>query len=203
MRLTIIQLILSLAILIVSCGGKYDNVTLDSEDVQGYVSVCTIFDSDNKEFLQYIDNHAKSVDTNDIRNYDQVINVLNSHGFIDLEYFLHVHNKLSPVLGVIRSNPDVERFPGIGTADLSFLEEGEKQYRKFLEDNTLSTDDKEFYRAQMAQIETTKLDLFDKHEKNTRWVSLVRAQSGKLTDVSLSDMDIMQLTILEREMTKL
>ncbi len=185
-----------------SCGGKYDDWEVDSEDVHGYVNVCTIFETDNQDFLLYIDSHDSAADSCEIRDYDQVVNVLNSHGFIDLEYFMHVHSKLNPVLDVIRNNPNVERFPGIGTADLSFLEDGEKQYRKFLEDNTLSNDDKEFYRAQMAQIETTKIDLLHKQEKNKLWVDLVRNQSASKTDVVLEDLDIMQLTILEREMTK-
>ncbi len=185
-----------------SCGGKYDDLEVDSEDVHGYVNVCTIFETDNQDFLLYIDSHDSAADSSEIRGYHQVVNVLNSHGFIDLEYFMHVHSKLKPVLDVIRSNPNVERFPGIGTADLSFLEDGEKQYRKFLEDNTLSNDDKEFCRAQMAQIETTKVDLFYKQEKNKLWVDLVRSQSADRTDVVLEDLDIMQLTILEREMTK-
>lgn len=201
MRFILKLYILSLISLVVSCSGKYDDLAVDSEDVQGYVNVCTIFESDNPDFLQYISTHRSEADSNEVHDYCEVVDVLNSHGFIDLEYFMHVHGKLAPVMDVIRRNPDVERFPGIGTADLSFLEEGEKQYRKFLDDNTLSNDDKEFYRAQMAQIETTKLDLFYKQEKNKLWVELVREQSASESDVVLGDMDIMQLTILEREVT--
>jgi hypothetical protein len=100
-------------------------------------------------------------------------------------------------------NPNVERYPGIGTADLSFIEEGEKQYRKFLEDSTLSAKDKEFFRKQMAQIETTKVDLFDKQEKNRIWVQIVREKATKYTDVELSDLEIMQLTALAGEIERL
>ena len=120
-----------------------------------------------------------------------------------MDYFLAVHKKLKPVIEVIRANPDVERYPGIGTADLSFIEEGEEQYRKFLEDTTLTAEGKEFLRKQMAQIETTKVDLFNKKEKNKLWVELVREQSSKETDVVLSDFEIMQLTTLAADISRL
>jgi len=191
--------LVSLLMLTIACKGKYDDEPIDSEDVLGYVNVCTIFDTDNQDFLEYVDTHEKDADSTMIHGYPEVMRVLNSQGFIDVDYFMHVHQKLSPVVKVIQKHPDVERFPGIGTSDLSFLEEGEKQYRQFLEDNTLSNEDKDFFRAQMAQIETTKLDLFDKQEKNKVWLSLVRAESKDLTDVELQDVDIMQLTILVRD----
>ncbi len=184
-----------------NCGGKYSNIQIDSVDVDGYVKACTYFDSHYKEFLMYINTHEEA-DTNEIKDYDEIMRQLHEQEFIDLDYFLYVHSKLNPVVEVIRQNPDVERFPGIGIADFSFLEEGEKQYRKFLEDSTLSNNDKEFYRAQMAQIETTKVDLFDKQEKNKSWVELIRQQASRNTDVELNDYVIMQLTILEREMTQ-
>lgn len=187
--------------LLMSCGGKYSGVKLDSEDVQGYVNAYTIFDANFKDFIIYL-NSTNNLDTNEIKDYDDVMYVLNSQGFIDVEYFMYVHSKLDPVVEVIARNPNVERFPSIGITDLSFLEEGEKQYRKFLEDSTLSSHDKEFYRAQMAQIETTKVDLFDKQEKNKAWIALIRKQAS-VSDDELSDLDIMQLTILERERTKL
>lgn len=191
--------ILAISVMISACSGKYDDEPVDSADVLGYVSACTVFDSDFQDFLAYVDEHDCMSDSSEIRGYSDVMRVLNSQGFIDVDYFMHVHYKLKPVLEAIRSHPDVERFPGIGTADLSFLDEGEQQYRKFLEDNTLSSDDKAFFRAQMAQIETTKLDLFDKQEKNKIWVNIVRGDYEGKTDVELQDVDIMQLTILERD----
>lgn len=199
MRLTIKILLVSLMIAVASCKGKYDNEPIDSEDVLGYVNACTIFDTDNQDFLTYVNTHSRDADSTQIKGYPEVMRVLNSQGFIDVDYFMHVHEKLSPVVKVIQNHPDVERFPGIGISDLSFLEEGEKQYRKFLEDNTLSNEDKDFYRNQMAQIETTKLDLFYKQEKNKVWVSLVREESKDVTDADLQDVDIMQLTILVRD----
>ncbi len=199
MRLTIKILLVALVMMAASCKGKYDDEPIDSEDVLGYVNACTIFDADNPDFLAYVGSHDRDADSSQIRDYQGVMRVLNSQGFIDVDYFMHVNKKLSPVVKVIQNHPEVERFPGIGISDLSFLEEGEKQYRQFLDDNTISSEDKDFYRIQMAQIETTKLDLLDKQEKNKVWVSLVRQEASQLTDANLLDVDIMQLTILVRD----
>lgn len=202
MRTKLILLLVWFSAVLTCCKGRYSDIQVDSEDVQGYVSAYTQLDASNKDFLIYI-RDCNDVDTNQIANYDEVMRVLNMAGFLDVEHFVAVHSKLKPVVDVISENPKVERFPGIGTADLSFLVEGEKQYRKFLEDSTLTDKDKDFYRAQMAQIETTKVDLFDKQEKNKHWVQLVREQAESRTDVKLDDIQIMQLTILEREISKL
>ncbi|MBR2199607.1 MAG: hypothetical protein IJ894_02515, partial [Bacteroidales bacterium] len=77
------------------------------------------------------------------------------------------------------------------------MEAGEREYRKYLDDSTLDEDKKAFYRNCISQIETTKVDLFNKQEKNKAWLSLIRGEiSG---DLQLSDNDIMLLTNLERD----
>jgi hypothetical protein len=104
----------------------------------------------------------------------------------------------------IAAHPDEERYPGLGTADSAFMETmeaGEREYRKYLDDSTLDEDKKAFYRNCISQIETTKVDLFNKQEKNKAWLSLIRGEiSG---DLQLSDNDIMLLTNLERDIPKL
>ena len=200
-RKTILAILTFFAIY--GCGiGKYPDIQIDEEDVRGYVEVYMQLDVNHKDFLIYLKDHNE-VDSNEIAFYHDVLYILNAQGFIDMDYFLAVHKKLKPVIDVIRANPNVERYPGIGTADLSFIEEGEEQYRKFLEDTTLTAEGKEFLRKQMAQIETTKVDLFNKKEKNKLWVELVREQSSKETDVVLSDFEIMQLTTLAADISRL
>jgi len=185
-----------------SCGGRYSDIQIDNEDVQGYVNAYTLLDYNHKDFLIYAGSTLKP-DTLQIENYREVLHILNVQGFPDADYFCAVHSKLRPFLEVVWDNPGTERYPGIGTADLSFIEEGEKQYRQFLEDSTLSAGDKEFFRQQMAQIETTKVDLFDKQEKNRAWVSLVRDKTKGKTDAVLDDIAIMQLTSLASEVSRL
>ncbi|MBR4267093.1 MAG: hypothetical protein IKQ46_13655 [Bacteroidales bacterium] len=202
MRIKKSILLAVIAATLIGCKGKYSNIQVDNEDILGYVNAFTQLDANHKDFLIYIGENSE-VDTTQLKDYNDIMHILNLQGFPDIEYFMAVHSKLDPVVKVISQNPDVERYPGIGTADLSFLEEGEKQYRKFLEDSTISQKDKEFYQAQMSQIETTKVDLFDKQEKNRHWVQLVRSESQSKTDVNLDDNSIMQLTILEREISKL
>lgn len=185
-----------------ACGGKYAGIQIDKEDVHGYVNAYNAFNANYQDFLRYINSVSKP-DSAQISKYDEIMYILNIQGFPDVDYFCMVNTKLKPYLEAIMENPDVERYPGIGTADLSFIEEGEKQYRKFLEDSTLSAKDKEFFRKQMAQIETTKVDLFDKQEKNRVWVQIVRENATKHTDVVLSDLEIMQLTALAGEIERL
>ena len=185
-----------------ACGGKYAGIQIDKEDVHGYVNAYNAFNANHQDFLRYINSVSKP-DSTQINKYDEIMYILNSQGFPDVDYFYMVNTKLKPYLEAIMENPNVERYPGIGTADLSFIEEGEKQYRKFLEDSTLSAKDKEFFRKQMAQIETTKVDLFDKQEKNRIWVQIVREKATKYTDVELSDLEIMQLTALAGEIERL
>jgi hypothetical protein len=185
-----------------ACGGKYAGIQIDKEDVHGYVNAYNAFNANYQDFLRYINSVSKP-DSTQINKYDEIMYILNIQGFPDVDYFYMVNTKLKPYLEAIMENPNVERYPGIGTADLSFIEEGEKQYRKFLEDSTLSAKDKEFFRKQMAQIETTKVDLFDKQEKNRIWVQIVRKQATKYTDVELSDLEIMQLTALAGEIERL
>ncbi len=185
-----------------ACGGKYAGIQIDKEDVHGYVNAYNAFNANYQDFLRYINSVSKP-DSTQINKYDEIMYILNIQGFPDVDYFYMVNTKLKPYLETIMENPNVERYPGIGTADLSFIEEGEKQYRKFLEDSTLSAKDKEFFRKQMAQIETTKVDLFDKQEKNRIWVQIVRKQATKYTDVELSDLEIMQLTALAGEIERL
>ena len=81
------------------------------------------------------------------------------------------------------------------------MEAGEREYRKYLEDTTLSEDKKKFYREQMSQIETTMLDIMNKKEKNKAWLALIRENID--ASLELSDTDIMQLTILESEVSHL
>jgi hypothetical protein len=185
-----------------ACGGKYAGIQIDKEDVHGYVNAYNAFNANYQDFLRYINSVSKP-DSTQINKYDEIMYILNIQGFPDVDYFYMVNTKLKPYLEAIMENPNVERYPGIGTADLSFIEEGEKQYRKFLEDSTLSAKDKEFFRKQMAQIETTKVDLFDKQEKNRIWVQIIRKQATKCTDVELSDLEIMQLTALAGEIERL
>lgn len=185
-----------------ACGGKYAGIQIDKEDVHGYVNAYNAFNANYQDFLRYINSVSKP-DSTQINKYDEIMYILNIQGFPDVDYFYMVNTKLKPYLEAIMENPNVERYPGIGTADLSFIEEGEKQYRKFLEDSTLSAKDKEFFRKQMAQIETTKVDLFDKQEKNRIWVQIVREKATKYTDVELSDLEIMQLTALAGEIERL
>lgn len=187
---------------LLACGGKYADIQIDKEDVHGYVNAYNAFNANYQDFLRYINSVSKP-DSAQISKYDEIMYILNIQGFPDVDYFCMVNTKLKPYLEAIMENPDVERYPGIGTADLSFIEEGEKQYRKFLEDSTLSVKDKEFFRKQMAQIETTKVDLFDKQEKNRVWVQIVRENATKHTDVVLSDLEIMQLTALAGEIERL
>ncbi|MCR5454193.1 MAG: hypothetical protein K6F33_04305 [Bacteroidales bacterium] len=197
-----IFIFISLAIIALSAchRNKYSGMHIDSEDVSGYVQTYTVIADSYKDFLQYIDSHS-TIDTNDINDYPSLMYLLGVNGFPDVEYFMFVHDKLHPVVDVIASHPNEERYPGIGTADLSFMEAGEREYRKYLEDSTISEDKKAFYRTQMSQIETTKIDLFDKQEKNKVWVALIREEID--SDLNLSDNDIMMLTILEREIPKL
>ncbi|MBQ3657770.1 MAG: hypothetical protein II956_13160 [Bacteroidales bacterium] len=187
---------------LLACGGKYADIQIDSEDVKGFVNAYNVFNANHQDFLTYI-NSVDKPDSTQIGKYHDIMYILNVQGFPDVEYFCAVNKKLKPYLDVIKENPDIERYPGIGTADLSFIEEGEKQYRKFLEDSTLSAKDKEFFRQQMAQIETTKVDLFDKQEKNRIWVQIVRSKATKCTDVVLTDLEIMQLTALTGEIERL
>lgn len=201
MRRNILTFILFAIVILSSCHrNKYQGMRIDSEDVAGYVRVYTVLADSYKDFLQSINSHS-DIDTSSIRDYSSLMYLFSRNGFPDVEYFMYVHDKLSPVVAVIASYPGVERYPGIGTADLSFMEAGEMEYRKFLEDSTLSEDKKAFYRTQMSQIETTKVDLYNKQEKNKEWLSLVRGEIGG--DLGLSDNDIMMLTILEREIPKL
>ena len=195
MRRNILIFILLTTITLSSCHrNKYHGMNIDSEDVEGYVQAYTVI-ADN-----YKDKHS-DVDSNAIKDYHSLMYLLGRNGFPDVEYFMYVHGKLRPVVNVIAAHPGEERYPGIGTADLSFMEAGEKEYRKYLDDSTISEDKKAFFRAQMAQIETTMVDIFDKQEKNKAWLSLVRDEIGG--DLQLSDNDIMMLTILEREIPNL
>ena len=204
MRRNILILILLATITLSACHrNKYSGMHIDSEDVAGYVQSYTVIADSYKDFLIYIDSH-NVVDTNEIKDYPSLMYLLGRNGFLDVEYFMYVHGKLHPVVDAIAAHPDVERYPGLGTADLAFLETmeaGEKEYRKYLSDSSLSEDKKAFYRNCISQIETTKVDLFNKQEKNKAWLSLVRGEIGG--DLQLSDNDIMMLTILEREIPKL
>lgn len=182
---------------------KYSHMPIDSEDVAGYVQSYTVIADTYRDFLVYIDNH-NVVDTNDIKDYPSLMYLLGRNGFPDVEYFMHVHGKLHPVVSAIAAHPDTERYPGLGTADVAFLqnmEAGEREYRKYLDDSTLSEDKKAFYRSCISQIETTRIDLFNKQEKNKEWLSLIRGEIGG--DLNLSDNDIMLLTNLERDIPKL
>jgi hypothetical protein len=190
-----------ISVALLSCDRKYADIQIDNEDVKGYVNAYTVFNANYQDFLAYIQNTSKP-DSMQIEKYQEIVYILNVQGFPDVDYFCAVNKKIKPYLDAIWNNPHVERYPGIGTADLSFIEEGEKQYRKFLEDSTLSASDKEFFRQQMAQIETTKVDLFDKQEKNKLWVDLVRKEALKNTDAVLGDLEIMQLTSLAGEISR-
>ena len=201
MRLNILAYILLATLILCGCHrNKYSGMKIDSEDVEGYEQAYTILDDGFKDFLLYVEKHG-DVDSNKVKDYSKVMYILGSNGFPDVEYFMYVHGKLRPVVDVISEHPNEERYPGIGTADLSFMEAGEREYRKYLEDSTISDDKKEFYRAQMSQIETTKVDLFDKQEKNRAWISLIRSEIDN--ELALTDNDIMLLTRLEREISKL
>ena len=184
-------------------GNKYSGMHIDSEDVSGYVQSYTVIADSHKDFLHYIDTH-NVVDTNEIKDYPTLMYLLGRNGFPDVEYFMYVHGKLHPVVAAIAAHPDEERYPGLGTADSAFMETmeaGEREYRKYLEDSTLTEDKKVFYRNCISQIETTKVDLFNKQEKNKAWLSLIRGEIGG--DLNLSDNDIMLLTNLERDIPKL
>ncbi len=204
MRRNILILILLTTIVLSACHrNKYSGMHIDSEDVEGYVQSYTVIADTYKDFLLYIDTH-NVVDTNEIKDYPSLMYLLGRNGFTDVEYFMYVHGKLHPVVDAIAEHSDVERYPGLGTADIAFLETmeaGEKEYRKYLNDSSLSEDKKAFYRNCISQIETTKVDLYNKQEKNKAWLSLVRNEIG--SDLQLSDNDIMMLTILEREIPKL
>ena len=97
---------------------KYSGMKIDSIDVEGYVQAYTILDDGYKDFLLYIKDHS-TADSNAIKDYRKVMYTLSSNGFPDIEYFMYVHNRLSPVVEAIAQNPGVERYPGIGTADKS------------------------------------------------------------------------------------
>ncbi|MBQ4406318.1 MAG: hypothetical protein II852_04825 [Bacteroidales bacterium] len=194
-----------LVIWIMPCchSNKYSGMHIDSEDVSGYVQTYTVIADSHKEFLRYIDTH-NVVDTNEIKDYPTLMYLLGRNGFPDVEYFMYVHGKLHPVVAAIAAHPDEERYPGLGTADSAFMETmeaGEREYRKYLDDSTLDEDKKAFYRNCISQIETTKVDLFNKQEKNKAWLSLIRGEIGG--DLNLSDNDIMLLTNLERDIPKL
>lgn len=204
MRRNILIIILLTVILTGGCHqNKYSGMPIDSEDVAGYVQSYTVIADTYKDFLVYIDKH-KDVDTNDIKDYPSLMYLLGRNGFPDVEYFMHVHGKLHPVVAAIAAHPDEERYPGIGTADQAFMEAmeaGEREYRKYLDDSTLSDEKKTFYRNCLSQIETTRVDLYNKQEKNKAWLSLIRGEIGG--DLNLSDNDIMLLTNLERDIPKL
>ncbi len=201
MQRNVLIIILLTIIMLSSCHkSRYSGMAIDSQDVEGYVQSYTVIADSYRDFLHSIDQH-NDLDTNDIKDYPSIMYILGRNGFPDVEYFVYVHCKLRPVVDAIAAHPDEERYPGIGTADLSFMEAGEKEYRKYLDDSTLAEDKKAFYRNCISQIETTKVDLFNKQEKNKAWLALIRGEVGG--DVQLSDNDIMMLTILEREIPKL
>lgn len=197
MRIKILTAILAVVSLIAGCKNRYD-LEVDSEDVNGYVSAYIILNANFKGFITYIQEN-NDVDTSKLENYNDIKYVLNSNGFIDMDYFMQVHETLHPIVEIISQHPNEERFPSLSNTDLSIIEAGEKQFREYLESNTLSPQDKEFYEAQMSQIKSTKIDLVHKQDKNIKWVALIRNEIDSHTSSLLSDNDIMQLTILERE----
>ena len=202
-RNLLIYILLVIGMLPCCHSNKYSGMHIDSEDVSGYVQSYTVIADSHKDFLHYIDTH-NVVDTNEIKDYPTLMYLLGRNGFPDVEYFMYVHGKLHPVVAAIAAHPDEERYPGLGTADSAFMETmeaGEREYRKYLEDSTLTEDKKVFYRNCISQIETTKVDLFNKQEKNKAWLSLIRGEIGG--DLNLSDNDIMLLTNLERDIPKL
>jgi len=202
-RNLLIYILLVIGMLPCCHSNKYSGMHIDSEDVSGYVQSYTVIADSHKDFLLYIDTH-NVVDTNEIKDYPTLMYLLGRNGFPDVEYFMYVHGKLHPVVAAIAAHPDEERYPGLGTADSAFMETmeaGEMEYRKYLDDSTLDEDKKAFYRNCISQIETTKVDLFNKQEKNKAWLSLIRGEIGG--DLNLSDNDIMLLTNLERDIPKL
>ena len=97
---------------------KYSGMHIDSEDVEGYVQSYTVIADTYKDFLHYIDSH-NVVDTNEIKDYQSLMYLLGRNGFLDVEYFMYVHGKLHPVVATIAAHPDEERYPGLGTANIS------------------------------------------------------------------------------------
>lgn len=187
------------SVLLISCSQKYPDIQIDDEDVLGYVNVSMAVGTVSENFFEIL-HSSKTIDTSKFLNYKDIVYILNCQGFPDIEYFSALDEKLQCYLKVIRQYSDYECYPGICTENLSFIDDGEKQYTKLLKDSTLSDFNRELYTTQLEQLKKTKSDLIFKQEKNKQWVSFIKKKVENHSDISLSDSQIMQLTVLTREM---
>ncbi|MCQ2973411.1 MAG: hypothetical protein MJ211_01225 [Bacteroidales bacterium] len=200
MKQNLVAILLIILTLVVSCGGKYDHLEITEDEFDAYISVYKDFHINNKDFLLTIKDKSE-FDSLKIKNSHKIKQILYDAGFEDPDFFVSINNKISPILETIGENSEFECFPGLGSADLSFLDQAEEQYSKFLTDSSLSSRKKENYEANIQQIQSTKRDLLDKQAKNEAWIKFIRSECRACKE--LSDNQIMQLTILERELSEI
>ena len=117
--------------------------------------------------------------------------------------FLAVNNKISPLIEIIKNNSDVERYPGLSTPNLDFLETAAAEYRNLLKDTNLTVKKIEHYKQSLEQIESTLNNLTDKQKKNEKWINLIKKQAKENCNLDLSENSIMKLTIFEKEISEL